>query len=526
MSKNYSKEVVALKSSARLEPQYRGSQHSQLDCRCFLLGDRYRQLTLAYAEAVHRLTQSRDLRSTAAEMLESAEIRGFYDVCVIDDRVRLVLHDTAFKEQYPLGPNDFTLRITVGSRTSTMPLPLERFRALGMLLPLLAGNYDDEEIIARLNEFLEPEEREWSQGLFAKLDELGSLNRRKMRPNYFRHSPPRSRVTLIGHTSILVQTATAAILTDPLLRMELDTPAAAFDVTRLNLSAICCTHAHWDHCDVETLLRFDKRTPIIVPRVHEATAFNPPIAPVLRRLGFQDIRELEPWDSLRLGDVEMVLVPFHGEQDEADAIIDHYTYIYRTPDWTLYGGVDSYRDTFGDMDAVLDRIRKEYRPSVAFLPISRMIYHYKYGGVNRFCRYIDTALLNADFQYTAGPAEAARWVQLLGVSTVIPYATFTFSPFPYIGFSPKWPVRWGSRPEVHEFAAALNLRGLGHTLLALRPLDAFDISDLSGSRAAWRRRLLHISHGAAGYASKLNKRLYYVRRLLSSANPNTETHHH
>ena len=403
--------------------------------------------------------------------LSIGPIRQYYDVSVAEDRVRLTLHDKAFREQYPLSSGDFALRITAGSRTEIVPLPLERFRALGTLLPLLAGNHGDAEILGQLSELLAPDEQEWSRDLFAKLAAQRFLERRQIWPNSFLLSTVHPRVTFMGHTSILLQTAGAAILTDPLLHTELGTPARAFDVTRLGLTAICCTHAHWDHCDIETLLRFDKQIPVIIPRVHQATAFNPPVAPVLRRLGFQDIRELDPWESLHLGDVEMILVPFHGEQDEPGAEIDHYTYVYRTPGLTLYGGVDAYRDTFADMHGVLKRVREDYHPLVAFLPISRMMYRYEHGGVNGFCRYVDTTLLKEDFQYTAGPKEAAEWVQLLGVSTVVPYATFTFSPRT-------------TPPQVSEFAAALNLKGLGATLLALRPLDALDVSDLAGSARA------------------------------------------
>src|SRR5262249_16675956 len=137
----------------------------------------------------------------------------------------------------------------------------------------------------------------------------GFIQRAPINPNRLLLSSVRPRVTFIGHTSILIQTTEAAILTDPVLRKDSGSPRKAFDVTRLDLSAICCTHAHWDHCDVETLLRFDKRIPVIIPRVHQATASNPPIEPMLRRLGFQDIRELEPWESIQLGDVEMILIP-------------------------------------------------------------------------------------------------------------------------------------------------------------------------------------------------------------------------
>jgi hypothetical protein len=242
---------------------------------------------------------------------------------------------------------------------------------------------------------------------------------------------------------------------------------------------------------------------------------------VLRRLGFQDIRELEldPWESQQLADVEMILVPFHGEQDEPGAVIDHYTYVYRTHDLTLYGGVDAHRDTFGDMHGALKRVRDEYHPSVAFLPISRMVYRYERGGVNAFCRYIDGALLDQEFQYTAGPGEAAEWVQLLGVSTVVPYATFTFSPYHTPG-------------ELNEFVAALNQNGLGATLLPLRPLDALDLSDLDESaRAARRRRLLRAWHGAGARAAQFDHQLRqyaayrFGRRLLLGGAPSSATHH-
>jgi L-ascorbate metabolism protein UlaG (beta-lactamase superfamily) len=428
-------------------------------------------------------------------VLESAEIQQYYNVCVANGCLRLTLRDAAFRDQYPLRSEDFALRVTAGQRALTMPLPLERFRALGTLLPLLAGNHDDADISALLEGKLDQNEQEWSRSLLTTLDAQDFVQRGPILPNHFLLPPARPRVTFLGHTSVLFQTNDAAILTDPLLRNELGSPRRAFDVTRLDLTAICCTHAHWDHCELATLLRFDKRTPVIIPRVRAATAFNPPIAPVLRRLGFQDVRELEPWDRQQLGDVEMILVPFHGEQDEPDAVIDHYTYIYRASGLTVYGGVDAYRDTSGDMLEVLKRVRDEYRPSVAFLPISRMIYRYEYGGVNGFCRYLDASLLNGDFQYTAGPTEAAEWVRLLGVSAVVPYAAFALSPY--------------TTPALlSEFASVLDQNGLEAILLSLRPLDAVDPSDLDNStRAAWRRRLLRAWHLSNTRVAQLDQNL-------------------
>jgi hypothetical protein len=48
-------EVVSLLSGVRLEPLYRDQM---VDCRLFLLGDRYRQLCRAYGELINRLSCS------------------------------------------------------------------------------------------------------------------------------------------------------------------------------------------------------------------------------------------------------------------------------------------------------------------------------------------------------------------------------------------------------------------------------------------------------------------------------------
>jgi L-ascorbate metabolism protein UlaG (beta-lactamase superfamily) len=490
-----------------------------LDCRLFLLGDRYRQLMRAYHEAIYRLKRDPDSKS-ADSVLGSAEIGQYYDVSVSGGGTKLTLREAQFREQYPLCSADFALRISAGSRLTTMPLPMERFHALDTLLPLLAGDHSEMDLQATIERALESDGQKWTRDLLATLDILRCLERGRARPNHFLDSPVRPRVTLVGHTSILLQSRGATILTDPLLRWILRSPASAFDVTRLDLDAICCTHAHWDHCDVETLLRFKKDTPIIIPRVEHPTAFNPPIAPVLRRLGFQDIRELDPWSRVQLGDVEMILVPFYGEQDEPGAEIAHYTYVYRTQNLTLYGGVDAYRDTTGDMHDVLLKVREEYHPSVAFLPISRMVYRYDQGGVSGFCRYIDTAILDKDFQYTAGPDEAAEWVQLLGVSTVVPYATFKFSP------------RSASK-QTNEFYSALNKRGLGHTLLPLRPLDALDAADFDGStRASQRRWRLRSWFQLSARVSAMDQRLQvfalyrFARRLMMRGRSSDPHHRH
>ena len=75
----------------------------------------------------------------------------------------------------------------------------------------------------------------------------------------------------------------------------------------------------------------------------------------------------------------------------------------------------------------MERVRQEYKPTLAFLPVSRMIYSFRDGGVNGFCRRVDTDLLKKNFQYTAGPDVAVEWARLLDARWIAPYATFTFT---------------------------------------------------------------------------------------------------
>jgi L-ascorbate metabolism protein UlaG (beta-lactamase superfamily) len=479
-----------------------------LDCRQMLMGDRYRQLLRAYPEAIRRLSRKAPLPDRARDIEDSAEIRQYYDLAISDDRISLTLRDEAFTSQYPLCPDDFSLRIKRGAQRWVHPLPLERLPALGALLPLLAGDHDETEVSIALNEALEPEAREWANTFRTELQKHNAIERGPIRPNFFLRSPVRPRVSLVGHTSLLLQSARTTIVTDPISWPELGSPPEAFDVPRLALDSICITHAHWDHCNLDTLLLLDKRAQVIIPRASTATAFNPPIAPVLRRLGFQNLREVSPWETLQIGDVEMTVVPFFGEEDEPGAKVDHYTYVFRMPGLTLYGGVDGYRDSLGDMCEEFSRVRRDFQPSVAFLPISRMIYRYEHGSVNGFCRYVDTTLLDRDIQYTAGPEEAADWVERLGVSTVSPYATFSFA-------------RLAPPMHISAFAEALQRRKLNTALLPLRPLDSLDLSDLDGSAHAVKRRrrlLRRQSLGvlAAGLDKRLKRHAVYrvARRVL------------
>ena len=468
---------------------------SDVDCRLLFLGDHWRQLVRTYEEIARRFSRARDKSRLWEDLCSSAEIQQLYEIHRSNEEVSVTMRDTIFRQRGPLDDLDLQIRASRGAASIQHPLPLDRLRALGCLLPLIRKGLLEDEIRQALQDRLAREESQWAIEVLLWLKAAGWLVSTPKSSNVFLRPSKRPRVVFMGHSSLLFQSEQSAVLIDPILRPTHRLPRHAFDVTQINLRAICCTHSHWDHCDLQTLLWFDKDTPIYIPAVKHPTAFNPPITPALSLLGFTDIREVHPWEHHQIDDIEFIPVPFHGEQDEPDADIDHYTFALRANGATIYGGVDAFQDTRGKMTPVLEKVRELYHPSVAFLPVSKMTYQYRTGGVNGFCRYLDTSLLDRSFQYTAAAEDAAEWMTVLKSRWVAPYATFTFSP-------------WSTPREVSEFGRALRSVGLTDALFPLRALDSLV---LSGSANAWsargRRVLLIAWFNVGASVRKVDRRL-------------------
>src|SRR5438132_8328474 len=110
MSQHRSREMLRLVPGIHLEPVYRDQM---VDCRLLMLGDRYRQLLRTYGEVIYRLSRQAGVQSIAAEVMDSAEIRQYYDVAAADGRVGVTLKDAVFREQAPLVSDDFGLRVAI-----------------------------------------------------------------------------------------------------------------------------------------------------------------------------------------------------------------------------------------------------------------------------------------------------------------------------------------------------------------------------------------------------------------------------
>lgn len=115
-------------------------------------------------------------------------------------------------------------------------------------------------------------------------------------------------LTYIGHGTVLVETAGARLLTDPLLRRSMGPllrrgPLPATEVTR-DLDGILISHLHIDHLDVRSMRLIDRRVPVVIPW-HGVK--------LMRRLGFADVHGAAPGETLELAGVPVeATAAFHG----------------------------------------------------------------------------------------------------------------------------------------------------------------------------------------------------------------------
>jgi L-ascorbate metabolism protein UlaG (beta-lactamase superfamily) len=102
--------------------------------------------------------------------------------------------------------------------------------------------------------------------------------------------PTRLTITWLGHSTTLVETAAARLITDPLLRgrvahlRRVSAPVGAID----GIDAILISHAHRDHLDLPSLQRLP-RVPVIVPGG---------VGAMLRRAGFREVIEVEAGEEV------------------------------------------------------------------------------------------------------------------------------------------------------------------------------------------------------------------------------------
>lgn len=130
------------------------------------------------------------------------------------------------------------------------------------------------------------------------------------------------RAVFLGHQGWLLSSDSARVLVDPLLtegfghggKAGLVFPERSVDLAALSpIDAVFLTHEHDDHFDIASLLRLDRRIPMLI-----SARSSVAMAGFLSAQGFE-VRRIGPETTTRIGDMELrTFVAEHGTTPEAD----------------------------------------------------------------------------------------------------------------------------------------------------------------------------------------------------------------
>lgn len=345
-------------------------------------------------------------------------------------------------------------------RCASLPLDAATLRTLGETLPRIHRGTPVETLRATLSA------DGWS--LIESLLDAGLVAAVPHRAPRARRD---SRVTLVGHSCLLVETPSTRVLTDPLLTVRDRPDYDRWDVVDEPLDGIVISHAHWDHFNLDTLIRIDRRAAVVLPRRQSPTSIvNLDMAQVIRELGFTDVRELLPWESTWIGDVEVTAAPYHGETTGRLSPRDWMTYRLAAHGRTVFCVVDGCRDPFGDMDDVIAEMTRRGGIDLLLVPASGYDYptnHY----AERPLR-----ITGEREPYTGGVPDVLRWAQGSRAELVIPYAMFHCVP----GDEDRDELEVATDPDRHGSLTALRRAMPHHPAGALAVLQP-------GGHVAWSR---------------------------------------
>ena len=267
-------------------------------------------------------------------------------------------------------------------------------------------------------------------------------------------------LSFIGHNAAVVRSQRTAILVDPLLFAA----SAAFpedyqplQVHELGpIDAILLTHSHVDHFDPASLMRLPKNVRVVIPKLERETLLAVDLARRLRELGFEHVTPLEWWQSIRVGDIDVHALPFHGEQPTDDQMVHPdirnvgNTYLLRTPTFSAAFLADSGRDGLGDVRDVVARARHELGPIDVMLSGYRGWFMYPvqhlFSSVARYMPFVPPQLWGVRQQLMTTMDGAIDLAERWGARILIPYGD---------GGAPwHWRIGLGPRldSEAHEIS--------------------------------------------------------------------------
>jgi L-ascorbate metabolism protein UlaG (beta-lactamase superfamily) len=242
--------------------------------------------------------------------------------------------------------------------------------------------------------------------------------------------------TYVGHATAILHGKEASVAVDPFLAPEYEGCPARYRPLSLAemgpIDAVVITHAHPDHYDVPTLLRFGPDMPIFVPALERESVLSIDTRRRLTELGFNDVRPLCWWSSANIGDVEITAMPFYGEQPAVRRVLAPHVRNAGNTYFIRAGGVryaflaDSGVDPSGDSVGLAEEARARvgevdvlfggYR-GFATYPI-----HYLFSSVARFFPFVPESSRGVRQKIMNDAEDLIDVAETWNAGVVVPYA--------------------------------------------------------------------------------------------------------
>ena len=178
---------------------------AQVDCRLLFMGANFFAVRRAYAEAIRLFEGGYGQAELSKRLGASPEIQRHYESVEHDGKVSITMREATFREPGPLAGIEFSLRITSRMRAHLYPLALERFAALGNLMPLLEGGRSEGEIRETLARRLAPDDYAWGKQVIAWLRRENLLEHDRDNGDRSWLARERPRITFLGHSTLLLR---------------------------------------------------------------------------------------------------------------------------------------------------------------------------------------------------------------------------------------------------------------------------------------------------------------------------------
>jgi len=143
--------------------------------------------------------------------------------------------------------------------------------------------------------------------------------------------PSNGKIRYFGHATLLIETSSESLLIDPWIQNDsfVKNGKTSYSLADLpdSIDYVVITHGHADHFNVETLLQIRHKVGnIIVPKSSGDMIEDPSLAKILRKIGFENVIEVDSFENIQGNTFQLHTLPFLGEHGDlrVDAKSSYY----------------------------------------------------------------------------------------------------------------------------------------------------------------------------------------------------------